>query len=93
MASYRDERSYLWQNTHIKCVETSSSASRAQTYTESPAVPAILTNIPGPPESAELAGSTILRWTALPPQGAKGTVAVGIITYNGSVSVTIAVDK
>lgn len=40
-------------------------------------VPAILTNIPGPPESAELAGSRILRWTALPPQGGRGTVAIG----------------
>lgn len=40
-------------------------------------VPAVVTNIPGPPEEAELGGSRILRWTALPPQAGKGTAGIG----------------
>jgi hypothetical protein len=39
-----------------------------------------------------MADMEVLRWTALPPQAGKGTLAVGIISYNHSLSVSVAAD-
>lgn len=41
-------------------------------------VPCIVTNVPGAPEAATLAGGKILRWTALPPTGGRGVLGVGM---------------
>ncbi|KAK0552306.1 hypothetical protein OC861_005793 [Tilletia horrida] len=54
---------------------------------------AVLTNVPGPPEAVELAGRKVAEWGAAPPQAGKNTLAIGVITYAGSVSVTFTADR
>ncbi|OCH91412.1 hypothetical protein OBBRIDRAFT_792348 [Obba rivulosa] len=55
--------------------------------------PVILTNVPGPAKkSIELEGVEVIKWTALPPQGGKGTVGMGIISYAGGLSIAVAAD-
>lgn len=79
MAIRRPQRGCVRQDSHIECVSFHLICCYWYLTVCFPhLVPAILTNIPGPPESAELAGSRILRWTALPPQGDKGTVGIGM---------------
>lgn len=56
-------------------------------------VPAILTNIAGPPEQANLAGGEVLQWTAAPPTGGHGVLAIGVISYANNVLVTCHTDK
>ncbi|CAD6928485.1 unnamed protein product [Tilletia controversa] len=54
---------------------------------------AVLTNVPGPPDSVELAGRKVSEWGAAPPQAGKNTLAIGVITYDGAVSVTFTADR
>jgi len=56
-------------------------------------MPAILTNIAGPPEQANLAGGEVLQWTAAPPTGGHGVLAIGVISYANNVLVTCHTDK
>jgi len=56
--------------------------------------PVVLTNVPGPADSTiTLQGTEVLKWTALPPQGGKGTIGMGIISYAGGLSIAVAADK
>ncbi|CAO1613686.1 unnamed protein product [Sympodiomycopsis kandeliae] len=64
---------------------------------------AVLTNVPGPSSKKNKDGGSndliklcdqpILSWSASPPQAGKGTLGIGVITYENSVSVTICADK
>lgn len=56
---------------------------------------AVLTNVPGPQnkEPIKLAGQDIIRWGASPPQAGKGTLGIGVISYQENVSVTFCADK
>lgn len=56
-------------------------------------VPAILTNIPGPPKATDLEGAKTISWSALPPNGGRGTLAIGVITYDSTVAIAVSVDK
>ncbi|CAO1635549.1 unnamed protein product [Parajaminaea phylloscopi] len=55
---------------------------------------AVLTNVPGPQthDPVKIAGQDIVRWGASPPQAGKGTIGIGIISYQESVAVTICAD-
>lgn len=54
---------------------------------------AIVTNVPGPQGGhITLADAQVEEWSASPPQGGKGTLGIGIISYNGNVCITIAAD-
>jgi NRPS condensation-like uncharacterized protein len=53
----------------------------------------LFTNVPGPSAPIYQDGVEIKRWLALPPQPGKGTLSIGMITYNGSLSWTILADK
>ncbi|THG97098.1 hypothetical protein EW026_g4854 [Hermanssonia centrifuga] len=56
--------------------------------------PVILTNVPGPAKKpVTLEGMQVVRWTALPPQGGKGTVGMGLISYAGSMCISVAADR
>ncbi|TFY64776.1 hypothetical protein EVJ58_g2398 [Rhodofomes roseus] len=56
--------------------------------------PVVLTNVPGPAKSTITLGDTeVINWTALPPQGGKGTIGMGIISYAGGLSIAVAADK
>ncbi|SPO24300.1 uncharacterized protein UTRI_03568 [Ustilago trichophora] len=55
---------------------------------------AVVTNVPCPSKHRiELAGQEVVRWTALPPQGGKGTLAIGICSYGGDFSISISADR
>jgi len=56
-------------------------------------MPVILTNVPGPTQPLTISGIKVLKWTALPPQAGKGTLAIGIISYAGGISISVAADK
>lgn len=54
---------------------------------------AIVTNVPGPQGGhITLADAQVEEWSASPPQGGKGTLGIGIISYNGSVCITVSAD-
>jgi hypothetical protein len=53
----------------------------------------LFTNVPGPSSPIYQDGVEVKRWLALPPQLGNGTLAIGMITYNGSLSWTILADK
>ncbi|KAH9925720.1 wax ester synthase-like acyl-CoA acyltransferase domain-containing protein [Fomitopsis serialis] len=51
-------------------------------------------SVPGPANSTiTLQGKEVLKWTVLPPQGGKGTIGMGIISYAGGISIAVAADK
>jgi len=52
----------------------------------------VCTNVPGPPEAVTLCGSKVLSWTVLPPSGARDSLALGIISYAGKLSVSVMAD-
>ncbi|KAK0538448.1 hypothetical protein OC835_001429 [Tilletia horrida] len=54
---------------------------------------AVLTNVPGPAERVHLAEREVSEWGAAPPQAGRNTLAIGVITYAGSVSVTVTADR
>lgn len=56
---------------------------------------AVLTNVPGPQtdEPVKLAGQDIIRWGASPPQAGKGTLGIGIISYQDDVALTFCADS
>lgn len=55
---------------------------------------AVVTNVPCPSKQRiSLAGSEVVRWTALPPQAGKGTLGIGICSYGGDFSISISADK
>ncbi|KAL0483539.1 diacylglycerol O-acyltransferase [Acrasis kona] len=55
---------------------------------------AIVTNVPGPAkEPLRMADVEVIRWTAIPPQAGKGTLAIGIISYAGGLSISVVSDK
>ncbi|KIJ55141.1 hypothetical protein M422DRAFT_23789 [Sphaerobolus stellatus SS14] len=61
-------------------------------------MPVILTNVPGPTRPLTIGngpgpGVKVLKWTALPPQAGKGTIAIGILSYAGGISISVAADK
>ncbi|KDQ60054.1 hypothetical protein JAAARDRAFT_56054 [Jaapia argillacea MUCL 33604] len=53
----------------------------------------VLTNVPGPPMPIDIDGVEILRWAASPPQAGKGTLGLGMISYNGHLIWTVTADK
>ncbi|EIN09069.1 hypothetical protein PUNSTDRAFT_120513 [Punctularia strigosozonata HHB-11173 SS5] len=53
----------------------------------------VLTNVPGPPGAIDVEGARILRWTASPPQAGKGTLGIGMISYDGHLVWTVTADK
>ncbi|KAI0079247.1 hypothetical protein K474DRAFT_1592391 [Panus rudis PR-1116 ss-1] len=54
----------------------------------------LISNVPGPAKNRiTLEGVEVIRWTALPPQGGKGTLGMGIISYAGSLCISVAADK
>ncbi len=54
---------------------------------------AVLTNVPGPGgEKIELQGRQIQRWTALPPQAGKSTLGIGVISYAGTIAISVSAD-
>lgn len=53
----------------------------------------VLTNIPGPRQDITFAGERILYYTALPPQTGKSTLAIGLFSYSGNISVNIMADN
>lgn len=54
---------------------------------------AVLTNVPGPAMPISIEGHEVGRWTASPPQAGKGVIALGIISYNGHLTWTVAADR
>ncbi|KAE8249554.1 hypothetical protein A4X13_0g5168 [Tilletia indica] len=54
---------------------------------------AVLTNVPGPSDHVQLADREVSEWGAAPPQAGKNTLAIGVITYGGAVSVTFTADR
>ncbi|KZS99885.1 uncharacterized protein LAESUDRAFT_765129 [Laetiporus sulphureus 93-53] len=53
----------------------------------------VLTNVPGPAKhTINMEGIEVINWTALPPQGGKGTIGMGIISYAGGLSIAVAAD-
>ncbi|KAI0819567.1 wax ester synthase-like acyl-CoA acyltransferase domain-containing protein [Trametes gibbosa] len=53
----------------------------------------ILTNIPGPSKKPiTMAGVEVAQLAALPPQGGAGTVAIGVISYAGGISIAVSAD-
>ncbi|KAH9926280.1 wax ester synthase-like acyl-CoA acyltransferase domain-containing protein [Epithele typhae] len=61
------------------------------TLLESPV--AVLTNIPGPTKPITTSNVEIATWHALPPQAGAGTLAIGVLSYAGGVSLAIAGDR
>lgn len=53
----------------------------------------VLTNVPGPPIPISLDGHEIVTYTALPPPAGRGSIAMGMISYNGRFSISVATDK
>ncbi|TFK49306.1 hypothetical protein OE88DRAFT_1683145 [Heliocybe sulcata] len=53
----------------------------------------VLTNVPGPASPFDVDGAEVLRWTASPPQAGKGTLGLGMISYNGHLVWTVTADK
>jgi len=53
----------------------------------------LFTNVPGPGAPIYQDGVEVKRWLACPPQLGSGTLGVGMISYNGSLSWTILADK
>ncbi|EPQ53700.1 hypothetical protein GLOTRDRAFT_139840 [Gloeophyllum trabeum ATCC 11539] len=53
----------------------------------------VLTNVPGPSSPFDVDGAEVLRWTASPPQAGKGTLGLGMISYNGHLVWTVTADK
>lgn len=39
-----------------------------------------------------MAGVEVAKWAALPPQAGAGTVAIGIISYAGGISIAVSAD-
>ncbi|GJJ11499.1 hypothetical protein Clacol_005732 [Clathrus columnatus] len=56
-------------------------------------VPIIFTNVPGPTAPLEICGVKAIKWCALPPQAGKGTLGIGVISYNGGLCVSVAADS
>ncbi|KAN0065023.1 hypothetical protein ACQY0O_001486 [Thecaphora frezii] len=54
---------------------------------------AVVTNVPCPSrERIRLAEQEVVQWTAMPPQAGKGTLAIGICSYAGEVSICVSAD-
>ncbi|KAI8365290.1 uncharacterized protein BYT42DRAFT_159206 [Radiomyces spectabilis] len=52
----------------------------------------VFTNIPGPLEPVSFGGQEIQSYHVLPPQSGKGTLAIGLVSYCGKVSITVLAD-
>lgn len=44
-------------------------------------------------EAAHLEGIEVLRWTAVPPQGEKGTLGLGLVSYANHITLSVVSDK
>jgi len=53
----------------------------------------VLTNVPGPASTFDIGGAEVLRWNVSPPQAGKGTLGLGMISYNGHLVWTVTADK
>ncbi|KAI9225605.1 MAG: wax ester synthase-like acyl-CoA acyltransferase domain-containing protein [Piptocephalis tieghemiana] len=54
---------------------------------------AVLTNVPGPGHTIYYAGQAIERYIVIPPQLSQGSLGIGLISYNGTVSLSILGDR
>lgn len=52
----------------------------------------IFTNVPGPQEPVKLQGVAVTAWTVLPPSAGKDTLAIGLISYAGELTVSVMAD-
>ncbi|KAK9762896.1 hypothetical protein K7432_010908 [Basidiobolus ranarum] len=53
----------------------------------------VFTNIPGPQQSLEFAGSQIEDYVVYPPQTGPGGLGMGVISYNNKVVISIVTDE
>ncbi|RUP52471.1 wax ester synthase-like acyl-CoA acyltransferase domain-containing protein [Jimgerdemannia flammicorona] len=53
----------------------------------------VLTNVPGPTEPITFANQQIIEYRALPPQTGKGTLGMGLLSYNGKMNLSILTDE
>ncbi|CAJ0768716.1 10663_t:CDS:2 [Entrophospora sp. SA101] len=54
---------------------------------------AVVTNVPGPIKPITFAGQQVKRFIGMPPQASPGGLAIGVISYDSKVSVSIMTHK
>lgn len=53
---------------------------------------AVFTNLPGPTHPVEFGGQRIADFRVLPPQSGKGSLAIGLVSYNGRINISVLAD-
>jgi diacylglycerol O-acyltransferase / wax synthase len=53
----------------------------------------VFTNVPGPRKAIQFAGQEIKDYRILPPQNSKGSIGMGLVSYNNKVALAILGDE
>lgn len=54
---------------------------------------AVFTNLPGPTRPVVFGGQAISDFRVLPPQSGKGCLAIGLVSYNGKINISVLADE
>jgi hypothetical protein len=53
----------------------------------------VFTNVPGPRKAIKFAGQEIKDYRIMPPQNSKGSIGMGLVSYNNKVALAILGDE